>query len=112
MPEGVTLSASFGTSPERLDEWRRRLSTALGVIVASTADPSTDTSEGAPAEVTLTDSSTTICYFDGDFGSPRGDPPDSVPDYSRIVVVVDGGGLPTIAAQGFVDELPIIDPNS
>jgi len=101
MPSGTVLRAAFATTPAGIEAWRTRLIESSGVSPGE-AGPPVSPASGAVAFV---------CYFDGDFGRPRGNPPSTVPDASRMVVVIQADGSPDIVSLGFVGSIPIIDPN-
>lgn len=103
MPDGTSLAAAFSTSADKVDAWRVKLAHSIGVVVESPRK--------SPAAQIAGTSDWFVCYFDGDFGRQRGDTEGTEPRYSRIVVVIDGEGLPDIAGMGYIDGLPVVDPN-
>lgn len=102
-PEGTpVLAAAFETSPAAFEAWKQRLWSETGVTHAGVLEVPTPAATGEVVG---------ICYWDGDFGRPRGDPPDSMPNYSRIIVVIHPDRTFDTQAMGFIDRLPILDPN-
>lgn len=111
MPPGTELTAAFETTEDGLAHWRSNMSTAMGVVVA-TYPPSESRPAPTEASIVSVDVPAYLCYFDGDFGPPRGGQPDSVPNYSRSVIAIGADRVPFIIAQGWIDRLPVVDPNS
>lgn len=105
MPDGTTLAAAFATVPERIAGWRAKLGQAIGIEI----EPLLSEAPSVAPRSSVSDMF--VCYFDGDFGRPRGDPSGIDPNYNRIIVLIDADGWPSIAGMGYVDRLPIIDPN-
>lgn len=104
LPKGATFAATFATTPEGLGRWRAGLLAQSGAERIGSATGAMQTPDIGAGTVY-------ICYADGDFGRPRGNPPDSMPDYSRIILVILPNGTIDIPAMGFADSLPIINPN-
>jgi hypothetical protein len=107
MPSGTTLAAAFQTTPDRIPAFRDTLAATIGIPTTTPVPVST---AGATSSISTSAAVVTVCYFDGDFGRPRGNPPGSVQDISRMVVVIDASGIPTIVAMGFRESLPTTAP--
>jgi hypothetical protein len=101
MPRGTTVVAAFKTDDDSLNRWRSRLIAQSGVEPPDMPTSSADDGTGRAF----------VCYFDGDFGRPRGNLPDSFPNYNRIVVAILTNGTPDIVAMGYRDQLGVLDPN-
>jgi hypothetical protein len=101
MPSGTVLRAAFSTTPAGVEAWRTRLIESSGTTVGSPISAISPSTVGVAF----------ICYFDGDFGRPRGNPPSTVPDASRMIVVILPDGTADMVALGFAGSLPILDPN-
>ena len=99
-PHESGLVASFVTTSGNLRMWQAALGQALGGSIRYTG-PSP-----SPGGATVY-----LCYFDGDFGRPRGPEASDVPDWSRVAVELDSNGQIDLLAAGFKDSLPVIDPN-
>lgn len=100
MPSGTTISAAFVTDSEGYSRWHDELIRRSGF---TTSEPmSTPTVPTQPGDVF-------ICYFDGDFGRPRGLPPSPWHDYSRFIIAIGIGGV-DIVAMGWTDSLSIFAP--
>jgi hypothetical protein len=101
----ASVAAAYTTNLAALAEWKKKVAVSVGASSTPVAGESAG-QNGHTAEVTL-------CYFDGDFGPPRGpSAPDSIGDYTRVAVVFDAEGKLTPLVAGFVESMPLIDPNS
>jgi len=100
-PPASGLVASFATTTGKIELWTVAVSEALGEHVGHNG-PSP-----SPGGETVY-----LCYFDGDFGPPRGPEASGVPDWSRVVVEIDANGRIDLLAGGFRDSIPVIDPNT
>jgi hypothetical protein len=93
--------ASFATTTSNLELWSVAVSEALGGHIGYNGPPPTPGGE-----------TVYLCYFDGDFGSPRGPQASGVPDWSRVVVEIDSNGGIDLLVGGFKESIPVIDPNT
>jgi hypothetical protein len=94
------LVASFVTTTGKEAIWKVAVAEALGAQIGyngPSPSPGGDT--------------VYLCYFDGDFGPPRGPVASGVPDWSRVVVEIDAAGRIELLVGGFGGSIPVIDPN-
>ncbi|MEO6350479.1 MAG: hypothetical protein ABIP53_07495, partial [Candidatus Limnocylindrales bacterium] len=93
MPPRTTVSAAFQTDVHGYSRWHSELIRRNGIDSDGLSVASTSPSSSGDV---------VICYFDGDFGRPRGNPPFSVPNYSRFVITIGPDGV-DIVAMGWTD---------
>jgi len=99
-PAASGLMASFVTATGNVELWKAAIAEALGGHIGYNG-PSP-----SPGGETVY-----LCYFDGDFGRPRGPQASGVPDWSRVVIEIDSNGLIDLLVGGFKEDTPVIDPN-
>jgi hypothetical protein len=95
------LVASFVTTTRKEAIWKAAVAEALGAQIGyngPSPSPGGDT--------------VYLCYFDGNFGPPRGPLASGVPDWSRVVVEIDAAGRIELLVGGFEGSIPLIDPNN
>jgi hypothetical protein len=120
--EGTHVVGAYATAERDLATWRLNFAQVNGFAVSASLhvdpipmpdnsdeplqEPPTEHAFGADA----TDAPVYICYLDGDFGRPRGDPPTNIPNWNRAVVLVRDDGSHELSAAGFADRLKIVQP--